>query len=277
MKKEELLKHKFQFISFCPVYVGKDIRRESKGRFGVNDDYHLMHVTQGTASAFCSGQQFNLTRGTVLAVPPFVEFRLEVIDCPFEMLNIHCHVWLSNEDPLDMHAMLPLVFRPEHFEDIEVTLRKMAVIVLTQKGMPESLRLASLAHDVVLQHLGEIELIPRLSKAIDERIKRCHDHLLSSTCHRYNAKEAAIICSLSVSQMNRLFRRCFKLSPQQFWEKHRFTCICLELKNASKTISQVASDHGFADIAYFSRWFKKMGKCSPSSYRRKEGDLTSLL
>ena len=271
MQKEELLKHKFQFFSFCPVFHDQ---KRGKGGINVNDDSHLMHITQGTGTVWINGQRFELASGTVISVPPFVEFRFD-INVPFEMLNIHYRVWLSNGDPLEEHVMLPLVFRPEYFSATEERLRQMVAVL--RKGLPESLQLSSMAHEVVIQHLGSIELMPRLSKALDERIRKSYLHLLSSACRQYDSKETAALCNLSVSQMNRVFRRCFKHSPQRFWEKRRFTNVCLELRNADKTIAQVAADCGFDDNAYFSRWFKKMGGCSPSEYRKQQTDLTFSL
>ncbi|MDD2709772.1 MAG: AraC family transcriptional regulator [Verrucomicrobiae bacterium] len=271
MEKELLLKHNFQFISFCPVFHPE---KGGRSHIHINDDSHLIHVTRGTGSVWIDHRPFNLSRGTVLSIPPAVEFYFD-IKVPFEMLNIHYRVRLANGGLLDDHAILPLCFQPAYFGMLEKTLRKMERVC--RQPLPESLQLASLAHEVVFQHLASNELNPRLSKAMDERVKKSCHYLLSPDFHPFDARKAAQHCCLSVSQMNRLFRRHFKLSPQKFWEKHRFTNIRLELKNADKTISQIAADFAFADKAYFSRWFKKLAGCPPSKYRNQKADLASLI
>ncbi|MCD4824065.1 MAG: AraC family transcriptional regulator [Phycisphaerae bacterium] len=104
---------------------------------------------------------------------------------------------------------------------------------------------------------------------IDRRIEKIHDILISSDYRHYDARELAHTCCLSISQMNRLFLRTFHRSPQKFWEGQRLSAICVALKRNADPIGEIASEFGFDEPAYFSRWFKKRAGCSAIAYREK--------
>ncbi|MCG2679891.1 MAG: AraC family transcriptional regulator [Kiritimatiellae bacterium] len=212
-------------------------------------------------------KRYELKRGTVIAVPPFVENRIRYT-LPFEMLNLHYRVWLENGDLLDDEAQLPTMFRPEYFDDIENILRRME----TSKPDKYSAQavLAGMAHEVVLRHLYR-HLIVQKKRAVDSRMQKGCLLLSSPDYHHFNVQEIASICSLSKSQLNRLFRRCFGMAPHEYWEKRRFALICSLLRKSDQTVKQISATFGFDDKAYFSRWFKKMSGGSPKEFRKHQG------
>jgi len=80
-----LLKHhRFQFINFC--HVCHALRR--KGNVNVNNDTHIMHVTKGNGTVEVDKHTYTISRGSVIAIPPFVKFVFD-IKPHFEMRNIH--------------------------------------------------------------------------------------------------------------------------------------------------------------------------------------------
>ncbi|MFH1477563.1 MAG: AraC family transcriptional regulator [Verrucomicrobiota bacterium] len=263
MKSDLFCRHKFQFISFCPVFHAAV---NGIGRIHINDDCHLMHIVRGTGTVFIEDKKQRLRPGTVVAVPPFVHFYFK-INAPFEMLNIHYRVWLANGDPLEEHAVLPLVFRPEYFAAIMKLLRNMENIC--KKGLPESLRLAILAHEIVRHHLTAVPLREKERKIIDARLREACRRLSAPDYAVFQATEIARLCGLSVSQMNRLFQKCFRMTPHKFWEKKRFVELCHQLRASDLPSSKIAAQFGMEDNAYFSRWFKKMAGCAPSEFRQR--------
>lgn len=264
-----LLNHKFQFISFCHVFH----KEKAGGKININDDTHIMHITKGKGTVTIKEQKFNFQRGSIIAVSPFIKFTLNILP-NFEMLNIHYKLWLSDDSPLDEHTVLPYVFSPKDFIYIEKILRKMDS--LSKVTSLDKLKIASLAHNLVLHHMISNELIPRVTPAIDPRISKAYKKLMSKDCIRYNAGEAAELCCLSVSQMNRKFRRFFGQSPQKLWEKRRFSRVCATLTKTDKPLSILAEEFGFDDHAYFCRWFKKISGYSPLRYRKNSIELNHL-
>ena len=264
-----LLNHKFQFISFCHVFH----KEKAGGRININDDFHIMHITRGKGTVTIKEQKFNLRRGSVIAVSPFIKFTLNILP-NFEMLNIHYKLWLSDDSLLDEHAVLPYVFRPKDFIYIEKTLGEMDS--QSKDTSPNKLKIASFAHNLVLRHMISNELIPRVAPVIDHRISKAYKKLTSKDCIKYNADKTAELCCLSVSQMNRKFRKFFGQSPQKLWEKRKFSHICAALTKTDKPLSIFAEEFGFDDHAYFCRWFKKISGYSPLRYRKNSIELNHL-
>ncbi|MDD5482091.1 MAG: AraC family transcriptional regulator [Kiritimatiellae bacterium] len=263
MNFEILAGHAFQFVAFCPVFHAE---AKGIGRIQANDDCHLMHIARGSGTVFIEDKKYRLRPGTVIAVPPFVRFYFK-INAPFEMLNIHYRVKLAGGEALEERAVLPLVFRPEYFKDVLKILRRMEN--LREKNTPGRLPLAASAHEIVLRHLTGAPLREKERAVIDARLTNACRRLSAPDCATFRATETARLCGLSVSQMNRLFKKCFHMPPHKFWERKRFGELCRQLRFADDSLAQIATRAGFEDNAYFSRWFHKMAGCSPSEFRRR--------
>ncbi len=155
------------------------------------------------------------------------------------MLNIHYRVWLAAGEPLEEHVVLPLVFRPEYSSFIIKILRNMQAIL--KKGLPESLRLSILAHEIVLRHLTSTPLREKEHKIIDARLMEACRRMSSPDCMIFKAEEMARFSGLSISQMNRLFRKCFRMTPHKFWEQRRFMELCRQLRATDLPASKIAA------------------------------------
>lgn len=109
--------------------------------------------------------------------------------------------------------------------------------------------------------IREKPAIERLSRTIE----RMHDesHNIAST------EQLAEMAGLSVSQLNRTFRRQIGTSPHQYLLKIRLESACRALAETSRTISSIAQEFEFHDHAHFTRTFQKHYGVTPTSYRRE--------
>ena len=85
-----------------------------------------------------------------------------------------------------------------------------------------------------------------------------------------NCNELAKLCYLSTSQFYNLFTKQFKMTPLQYRDKLVVDKAKVMLKLEEITISEIAEILGFADVAYFSRFFKKHVGKSPSEFAKNE-------
>ena len=83
-----------------------------------------------------------------------------------------------------------------------------------------------------------------------------------------NCNELAKLCYLSTSQFYNLFTKQFKMTPLQYRDKLVVEKAKVMLKLEEVTISEIAEILGFADVAYFSRFFKKHVGKSPSEFAK---------
>ncbi len=262
--KSTLAQHRFQYVGFCPVHHPK----ACGGGLNINDDHHALHIIRGTGSVTINKTTYPLARGTVVAVPPFVEFVCWVED-DFVMQNIHYRLWSADGEPIERRWMLPLVFIPDYFDRTQSLLSDLCE--LDSNNVENQAKTTALAHEIVLDHWLHTNARPIWPEIIDHRIEKLHDILVSPQYlrGRYDAQELAHECHLSISQMGRLFKRTFKCTPQKFWEDQRLAAICVafDTKPDAQT-GEIAYEFGFEDPAYFSRWFKQRAGLSPATYRQ---------
>ena len=74
---------------------------------------------------------------------------------------------------------------------------------------------------------------------------------------------------LSVSQLQREFRRLFNISPGDYILYTRLTMARRRLEQTTEPIGRIAADCGFYDQAHFTRAFRKHAGLPPQQYRQR--------
>lgn len=77
---------------------------------------------------------------------------------------------------------------------------------------------------------------------------------------------------LSISQLQREFRRLFNISPGDYVLHTRLTMARRRLEQTTDSIGRIAADCGFYDQAHFTRAFCKHAGLPPRQYRRRHAD-----
>jgi len=98
-----------------------------------------------------------------------------------------------------------------------------------------------------------------MAKALSER----WEQLAESS--GYNAKALARLCSLSVRQLERDFRRDLGRSPQDWLNELRIK-ISQQLLLSGNPVKRVAYELGFKQPSHFCRQFKSRYKLTPSQF-----------
>lgn len=78
------------------------------------------------------------------------------------------------------------------------------------------------------------------------------------------------MCSISASQLKKLFVRLYGVPPKQYIISLRMKYACDLLLSNVYSVSEVAELTGYENVYYFSLSFKKIFGVSPSEYRRKQ-------
>lgn len=82
---------------------------------------------------------------------------------------------------------------------------------------------------------------------------------------RYDAKELARLCHLSVRQLERDFRRDLERSPQDWLNEQRIKA-AQQLLLSRQPVKVVALDLGFKQASHFCRQFKSFNHLTPSQF-----------
>jgi len=82
-----------------------------------------------------------------------------------------------------------------------------------------------------------------------------------------SVEDLAHLSNLSVSTFNRSFQTLFNDTPANYIKSKRLERAKELLAMSSLTVSEIAFQTCFIDVAHFSRSFKAVYRCSPSAYR----------
>jgi len=82
------------------------------------------------------------------------------------------------------------------------------------------------------------------------------------------SQDLSVIAGCSLSSFKRKFKAIFGTSPNRYIQQQRLLKAQKLLSQTNQRISEIASDCGFNDLAYFSRSFSACYESSPSAYRK---------
>jgi len=98
-------------------------------------------------------------------------------------------------------------------------------------------------------------------------LKKVVEYMNNKYAEDITLKNLAEIGSVSPAHLNKLFRGAFNMSPMQYINNLRLDKAKELMMYSDFNISQISELVGFASIHYFSRYFKKKEKISPSEFR----------
>ena len=76
-------------------------------------------------------------------------------------------------------------------------------------------------------------------------------------------------CGLSLSALERNFKKSFHLTPIQYLNRFRIQQSCTALSQTDTPIAAIAADCGFYDQSHFTRSFLRVLHTTPTAYRKR--------
>ena len=113
-----------------------------------------------------------------------------------------------------------------------------------------------------LEH-GEGPPLPTPQRAISNLIDRVHENLGEDITVRDLARQAA----MSVSSLERSFRKYLGTTPKQYLVRARIAAACDKLLSTTLSVGQIASSLSYHEHASFTRAFSSIMHMSPKDYR----------
>ena len=113
-----------------------------------------------------------------------------------------------------------------------------------------------------LEH-GEGPPLPTPQRAISDLVDHIHDHLDDAI----SIPELARKVHMSVSSLERRFRKYFGTTPKRYLVHARMAAACDRLLNTTLSIGQIAISLGYQEHASFTRAFISVMHMSPREYR----------
>lgn len=95
------------------------------------------------------------------------------------------------------------------------------------------------------------------------------EHVLKHYADRISSEHLASMVELSVSQLNRRFKKLFGIAPMQFVLRARINAARTLLAREGGSLGEVALECGFYDQGQFGRLFKRETGLTPGDYRKR--------
>lgn len=127
--------------------------------------------------------------------------------------------------------------------------------------------LAAMLRGHIAESMPEGELASRIRRLT--RIEPVLQHIEEKYAERLDVETLAAIAGMSRYHFSRVFKELTSRSVTDYVNFVRIGRCEQDLRYTSKTISEIALEHGFSDIYYFSRLFKSYRGVSPSSLRSR--------
>jgi AraC-like DNA-binding protein len=117
----------------------------------------------------------------------------------------------------------------------------------------------------ISRHLEKTSLVLAGMDALKEPVAYVRKNYMKQIC----LEELADITHLSISALERRFKKFLGKTPKQFINEVRLENARRLLIETNRAIANIANDTGFSDHSYFSRQFQKLFEQSPSAFRQQ--------
>lgn len=125
--------------------------------------------------------------------------------------------------------------------------------------------LAAMLRNHVAERMPEEELAARIRQL--KRLEPALRHIEEHYAERLDVETLAALTGMSRFHFSRVFKALTSRSITDYINSVRIGRCEQDLRDTAKSISEIALEHGFSDIYYFSRLFKRYRGVTPSSLR----------
>ena len=119
------------------------------------------------------------------------------------------------------------------------------------------------------QHIRNNLNASELEKPVPRNISLLKEYLDVHLEERLSLEKCSEITFLSVSQTIRRFRSAYGVTPYEYLNQRRIHTAKQLLQNSTLSVEEIATQTGFTDHNYFSKYFKKKVGISPSRFRKQ--------
>ncbi|MBR2906533.1 MAG: helix-turn-helix domain-containing protein [Clostridia bacterium] len=244
------------YTAFRIIDVLSSERRASEGSFEARPWAALAYREVGDSVFTVGGRELIAGSGTVLYIPAGVAFSRRSTE--ERLVILHLEVYGGGTEP----AVLVCPDSASAREQLCAILS-----IWEEKAEGYEHRAAAMLHHFLAGLAGaHRQSLPRRAEVL---IGRGVEYL--SLHYRepgISVREIAAHCSVSEEYFRRLYKAAFGISPHRAIVEKRLDHACLLLRTTDLPVVEVALESGFSDVKYFSTFFHKEMKLSPSAYRR---------
>ena len=279
------IKHKIPVPDYHSFTVNELNMCNKRGIIHSHKNYELNFVVNARGRRFVDGNIANFIEGDLVLMGPEIAHGWEVMNIKEQPRSITIHFaegfFQSDLFNLPEFECLRSIINQSkyglHFSDINPGFFEKKLRALMKKeGFDAMIQLL-----VILRRISHCETIDLLSSSEnvwedrltnDERINKIYDYVFRNFHNNIRLQEVASLVNLSKSAFCTYFKKTIRKSFFTFLKETRINFACkLLTTEKNRTISQVAFESGYKNIANFNRQFREINHMSPKEYRKEYG------
>ena len=240
-------------------------------------EHEILYVAEGSIEFGVEGKNISVQQGCAIFIYPETEHCIKRIpdnknNCIVLKFDISS-LGDRGEPCRDFFSNIR-VKRFLHLPD--VILEKMChTAKMSAKGVPgyeimvKALLFTIISHIIESNQYEVVSLRKENTKysvsAIDSAIDYIHIHYNENI----SLDDVLSVTNYSKSHFLRIFKDVTQSTVNEYITKYRIEKACIDLIYSKKNITEIASEHGYNNIQYFSRRFKEYMNCTPKQYQKK--------
>ncbi len=136
--------------------------------------------------------------------------------------------------------------------------------------------LFQLLHDLLHADQADVRLVAAQpfdltgTNEQEEAIRRALSYIHANYREQIQLADLLNVTSMSRTTFTRQFQLNAKTCYTTYLNRIRLEAVCRELRNGSTPIGSIALDHGFTQISFFNRLFRREMRMSPKDYREHQ-------
>ncbi len=226
---------------------------------------------QGSA-IYCpkNGETFTITAGEIAYLPEKSGYTVRGGDKGFTHYTINFLLGADDDNAGSGFKLLfgdyPVKISADNFDSFRNIFTKAVSAFGT--NIPGSTILVKAQIFELIQMFFHQLLRARSSKDEYEALERAKEYIEKHYCEQIRARDIAMLCSMSETNLRRKFREYIGQPPLDYQIGLRIRRARELLLERRYNVTEVAMQVGFEDVNYFSRLFKKRVGVPPQKYER---------
>lgn len=233
-------------------------------------DHYLIHFISAGRGVFThANHSYELSEGNLFLITPgeLVHYRADETN-PWE----YCWVGFNGTDAKRLVAMAGFsidepILRSSNPEETKRLLK--AIAEVSGNSAADDAQMVGHLYQF-LAHLIRLNGRKDITNPHQEYVENALRFIQYNYANDIGISDIARYVGISRSQLYRAFQEDFGISPHTYLQRYRINQACSLLRNPNYSIAEVSSSVGFNDPLYFSRVFKSIKQCPPSSYQKEK-------
>ncbi len=235
----------------------------------LRDHYLIHYISAGHGTYVHAERSYDLNEGDLFLVSPseLVHYRADKLD-PWE----YCWVGFNGTDARRLVTMAGFsTDKPVLHSDDPAETQRLLMAIAEDSGnsAADDAQMVGCLYQF-LAHLIRLNGQNSVGNAHQGYVANALRFIQYNYANDIGISDIARYVGISRSQLYRAFLEDFGISPHTYLQRYRINEACSLLRNPNYSIAEIAGSVGFNDPLYFSRVFKSIKQCPPSTYQREK-------